>query len=263
MPLPKARVSISVNAFAAELKWDNIPGASAYKVYYTLHNSSERINQLSVLYSPVIIKNLQPETNYTAFVSCINVTHIGPPTVISFKTSAVMLMENLGSGNALYTAIPIEDDDEKSLVRTSTGFSFGTSDTGLFVMSHFFKFATFSIGDITDRTHISIRLSNPSGDWLVNGSILQDTILQVMIVNETGWLNANALYVAGIVDIQHGGRVLTRSTDPYVRNITFGHKLMSGNVLVRVGINFVGCRQLSGVSISNSNESQILHSSLT
>lgn len=270
MPLSKPRVRISVNSITAKLTWDSVPGASSYKVYYTLHNSSEKINQLSVRQSAVIIKNLTPETNYTAFVSCINVTHIGPPTIISFKTNAVVLMENLGSGTALYATLPMVNDGDKSLVRTSTGFTFGSSDTGLFVMSHFFKFATFSLGNITDKTHISIRLLDPSGDWLLNGSILQDTILHVMIENETGWLNANALYVSGITDFQDGGRVLTSSTDPHVRNITFGHNSMSGNVLIRLGINFVGYRQFSGLSLKSSNEvtapsisRQVSHSSLT
>jgi hypothetical protein len=270
MPLSKPRVRTSVNSITAKLTWDNVPGASSYKIYYTLHNSNEKINQLSVRHSSVIIKNLTPETNYTAFVSCINVTHIGPPTIISFKTNAVVLMESLGSGTALYATLPMVNDVDKSLVRTSTGFTFGSSDTGLFVMSHFFKFATFSLGNITDKTHISIRLLDPSGDWLLNGSILQDTILHVMIENETGWLNANALYVSGITDFQDGGRVLTSSTDPHVRNITFGHNSMSGNVLIRLGINFVGYRQFSGLSLQTSNEvttpsisRQVSHSSLT
>jgi hypothetical protein len=272
MPLPKPRVKISVNSITAKLTWDNVPGASSYKVYYTLHNSNEKINQLSVRHPAVIIKNLKPETNYTAFVSCINITHICPPTIINFKTNEVILMESLGSGTSLYATLPIESDDEKSLVTTSTGFTFGPSDTGLFVMSHFFKFATFSLGNITDKTHISFRLLDPSGDWLLNGSILQDTILHVMVENETGWLNANALYVAPISDFQDGGRVLTLSTDPHVRNITFGHNSMSGNVLVRLGINFVGYRQFSGISLQTSNEvtnttpsisRQVSHSSLT
>ena len=257
MPLSKPRVRISVHSITAKLTWDNVPGASSYKVYYTLHNSSERINQLSVLHPSVVINTLTPETNYTAFVSCINVTHIGPPTINSFKTNAVLLMENMGSGTALYTSLPIENDDEKSLIRTSTGFAFGSSDTGLFVMSHFFKFATFSLGTITDKTHISIRLLDPSGDWSLNGFILQDTILHVMIENQTGWLNANAVYVAGITDLQDGGRVLTSSTDPHVRNITFGHTSMSGNVLVRLGINFVGYRQFSGISLHTSDETNL------
>jgi hypothetical protein len=62
--------------------------------------------------SAVIIKNLTPETNYTAFVSCINVTHTGPPTIISFKTNAVVLMENLGSGTALYATLPMVNDGD-------------------------------------------------------------------------------------------------------------------------------------------------------
>ena len=270
MPLSKPRVKVSVNSITAKLSWDNIPGASTYKVYYTLHSSNEKINQLVVRHPDVTIKNLTPETNYTAFVSCINITHIGPPTIVSFKTNEVALMESLGSGTAFYATLPIENDDDKNLVSTSTGFTFGSSDTGLFVMSHFFKFATFSLGNIADKRHISIRLLDPSGDWLLNGSILQDTILHVMVENETGWLNANALYVTGTTDFQDGGRVLTRSTDPHVRNLTFGHNSMSGNVLVRLGINFVGYRRFSGVSLQTSNEvttpsisRQISHSSLT
>lgn len=257
MPLSKPRVKVSVNSITAELTWDIVPGASSYKIYYTLYNSSEKISQISVRYTSVIIKNLIPDTSYTVFVSCINITHPGPPTIVTFKTRPVMLIENIGSGNALYTAMPIEHDESKSLIRTSTGFIYGSSDNGIFLMSHFYKFATFAIGNITDRTHISIKFLDTSGDWLLNGSILQDTILQIMIEDKTGWLNANALYVAGIVDFQNGGRVLTKSTDPYERNITFGHNPLSGNVLVRIGMNFVGYRQLSGMSLKNYNE---LHS---
>ena len=256
MPLQKPRVQASVGSLTTSLTWDAVQGATAYRIHYTLHNDPTKISQLWVRQTTVTIINLLPATNYTAFVSCVNVTHPGPPTIVYFKTTSITVAPSVGSGDELYPTQPLSEYSAATgLLQTTTGYAFGPPDVGLFIFSDFYKFATFSAGEIVKQTHLSLEIADPTGEWSLNGSVLENTVLQVQVLDQTGWLNANALHVAGVQDFESRGRVLTRSTNPSVRNITFGHTALSGTVLVRLGMNAVGDRQLSGVRMASARQS--------
>ena len=268
MQLSKPRVQISVDALSVQLTWGAVHGATAYRVHYTHKSQTEKINQIVTKWPSVTIKDLTPNTDYTVFVSSMNITHPGPPSILNFKTKSVHVLESIGSGDRLYTGIPISDHIDISLTGGFIGYIFGKADTGLFVDSSFYKFATFQAGYINNKTHAALQICDASGEWTLRGSILENTILQLLVLNQTGWLDCNAMYIAGIQDKDHGGRALTSSTERFLRNVTFGHIPISGNVLIRIGINNTGDRGFSGVSLITKSlqipiSRQSSHSSLT
>ena len=112
------------------------------------------------------------------------------------------------------------------------------------------RFGTFCAGYINNAFTTTLQLIGTAGHWHTDDlGKLRDTCLHVK-VEEGPWLDANALYVPHAARIvSHGWPCAKISPDYRNRRITFGGKLMSGMVSVRIGLSSSD-RRLAGIQLS-------------
>lgn len=270
----KPRVSHTEGATSIRLEWQPVPGATAYRARYTRRGTSDVLSIRSVVSTHTTFDDLDPATEYTAYVSAVVITRRSAEAVVYFKTSPMVLSPSLGSGEEVFAALPIQTYTY-SLAGTSLGYAFDASRPGLFVDGRFYQFATFFTGSIQDETHVDFTITHPTGNWIVSedpSRYFDHTLLYVCVHGRTGWLDSNRLRIPGVIDVQDGGRALERSpsTRPasaalmtaasaslhagdtgdeqrgYAFRTTFSSLVLSGDVYVRLGIPDDG-RRTSGV----------------
>jgi hypothetical protein len=253
MKPPKPRVVVEPDATFANVSWTEIPRTTYYKVQYSLFNSTQIINTLSVTSSSVILTALKPNTEYSINVNTVVLTQSSQVTVIHFKTLSADIHENIGSGESDF---PITFERKYDLALRDYGYEFDQERPGLYLYDQLYQFCVFSLGVISNKSHIKIQLIGATGSWPIsqtNRCHFDDTTIQIKIVGYTQWLDANRLRVPGILDKENGARVFdgTINGEWQSLRVTLScicEQQYSGNMYVRIGLTNNG-RGLSGVKL--------------
>ena len=206
----KPRVSIDLDSTFVTVQWNAIQSASYYTVRYALISDYNIINTLNVTSCSVVLTSLYPDTEYVVYVNTTVVTQSSQNTTLNFKTLASNVIDNKGSGSALY---PLDFSHTYDLARDKLGYSFDPESNSLYVDGRFFQFCCFDLGVVKNKPHLNLQLQGASGNWETtseNNCHFDNTILQVKIDGHTGWMDANCLRVPGVEDKEDGARVFDK-----------------------------------------------------
>lgn len=247
MKPPKPRVQVEPDSTFAKVEWTPVRSASYYTVRYSLFESPETINELSVTSTSVLVTSLVPGARYTVYVKAVVVTQCSQETVVHFSTTISELQTSLGSGSTLFPG-GVSDpnpytDRTFHLKQDTNGYRFNTDAPAVFIDSHWFQFCTFDAGTTDHQRHIDLQLSGASGPWMTatdKSTYFDKTIVQVKVEGATGWMDANRLRVPGVLDAADGARVFDGllGGEWHSFRVTFSsiQCSCSGRVLVRIGI---------------------------
>lgn len=102
------------------------------------------------------------------------------------------------------------------------------------------KWATFKIGTITNETSVTFEILNPYGinEETLGQTVTADMDCNIMVLGETGWLDANLKYISGDPNLNGDPcyDVVGSPNDGITRRCTFGTQTLSGDVYVRIGL---------------------------
>lgn len=258
MKPPKPRVTIEPDSTFAEVSWEPVPQATYYTVSYSLEGSSVAVNTLRVTSTAVTITSLQPDTSYTTYVTATIITHHSHPTIINFRTIQSQVCTTLGSGDSFFPKdLTNLSSNTYGLQRTDAGYRFNPNGPAMFYDDRSFQFCTFYVGDTRNNTHLDLQLVGASGPWKTSedkAMFFDDTILQVLVKDRTGWLDANRLRIPGIPDRENGARAFDGMVDGTWQSFRVTLSCLSpffsvrSEVYVRVGITDDG-RGICGVKL--------------
>ena len=242
----KPRVQISPESTFAHVEWTPVRSASFYMVRYTLFDSTETINQLSVTSCSVLITSLIPDTQYTVYVKSVVVTQSSQETVLHFRTTISEIQRSLA-------------DPMFHLKQDPNGYTFDKDAPAMFIDAHWYQFCMFDAGTTHHKSHVDLQLLGASGPWMTSTDktrYFDKTIIRVRVEGDggaTGWMDANRLRVPGVLDEADGARIFDGTIDGewHSFRVTFSSLLQcscSGRVLVKLGITD-DSRAISGVKI--------------
>lgn len=247
----KPFVTAEPDATFATVKWEPVQQAYYYTVKYTLKGSTTVIDTFHSTSCSTLLTSLQPDTEYTVFVNTVIFTQTSQDTVVNFKTKSITFMVNLGSGSELFAH---DLDDKFNLEQTPIGYKFNKENPSMYIQEQFFQFCTFDVGQIKNRSNLTLQLQGTSGVWTTSMSPghLENTIILIKIDGHTEWLDANKLRIPGVHDTSNGARVFDKKVDGWhTFRITLSCMNLStpyeGSCFVKLGIT-EGNRSISGIT---------------
>ena len=122
-----------------------------------------------------------------------------------------------------------------------------------------YRFGVFAVGAVRDAFGAVIELTGARGGWRVTDGVLERTTLHVRVgdADDAPWLDANRVHhprAAGA--LRDGWACCVPCDSARRRRVTFGGDLLSGTVLVRIGIAVDDGRRLAGVKLGSCQPSR-------
>lgn len=243
--LPKTRVRVTeVTQTSFVATWMSTRGATKYEIR-TTPEAGEIVEDTNGLSATCF--GLTPATAYTIHVRSCAGDIRSPWSVTTARTSDFDLQPLLEDDTPLTPISPQTCSASKLQICDKCHF-YGCIDadtpTG-------YRFGTFDAGCINNAYSVTLQLLGTTGHWYADDwGKLRDTYLHIK-VNDGPWLDANTLCIPRATRTLSDGWPCAKTTsDHRQRRITFGGKLMSGTISVRIGLSN-GDRRLAGIVISS------------
>lgn len=231
-----ARAHVRVDEQAAtslHITWQAVRGADDYEVTTTPACTVQR----DVGATRAKLVDLLPNHEYTISVRAISASARGPWHSTRATTSQQQKQTTV-AGELALRPVTTACCCEFALQECSSTRAYGCMDaSGVDVSGKRYRFATFSAGELHAATGATLQLLGSVGEWWLDASnMIVDAVLHVR-VGAGPWLDANRLHVP-LAQGAHtdGWACALMSQTPEVRRITFGGRVMHGQVLARVGL---------------------------